>query len=63
MMTRNLHSEAAGQIAWARNILSLIKMGAYSGTTAEQMKANAEFLLSSAGYKASVATASPIPGQ
>lgn len=53
--TRNLHFEAASQIAYARHALELVKMGAYKGETAEQMRANAEFILKSADYKSDLA--------
>ena len=54
-MTRNLHLEAASQIAYARHALALLKRGAYTGRTAEQMRENADFALRSARYKASIA--------
>lgn len=54
-MDRNLHAEAASQIAYARHALALIKMGAYTGETAERMRDNAEFQLRSAAYKSSLA--------
>ena len=55
--TRNLHNEAASQIAYARHVLALLKMGAYSGETAERMRSNAEFMLASARYKSKLGRA------
>lgn len=53
--SRNLHLEAASQIAYARHSLKLVKMGAYTGAAAKQMRENAEFMIRSAKYKSRIA--------
>jgi hypothetical protein len=52
---RNFRGEAASQVAWARPILALLSLGAYTGEAAAQMEANAELLRSSASYKSALA--------
>lgn len=54
-MERQLHMEAASQLAYARHAIVLVKMGAYRGEMAKRMRENADFMIASARYKSALA--------